>query len=166
MSDESQINASLPSASTLEGMLEAENMEKIDVQDSPLQESGIASYHAATETTRHQDNANLLIFSIGLRIMCTNMFSALKVFNETIGSRTVNRIRGTAIMQSDDDNGDSTTMHLMLESKIVELLTIFELLEKHSSVIACEVITNCGDKGPQQHFFFDSFTISHILTGN
>ena len=168
MSVKSQEITSSPSATALEDLFEAKQEPNIDVRPSMTTKSEIASYYTAAQAIITKGNAHLLIYSIGLQVRSRNLLSAFKVFNETIGSRTDNIIKGTAVVQCDGgDEQQLTTVHLMLECKMAELLTIVELLENHVGVMICDVNTACRGEDPQQSFFFDGdFSIDHPFVGN
>ena len=152
----------------VEDLLEAEQEPNNGIHPSLTTQSGIASYYTAAQAILVQGNPHLWIYSIGLRVQSRNLLSALKVFNETVGSRTNNIIKGTAVLHCEDgDEHELATVHLMLESKMAELLTIVELLENHSEVIRFEVNTACQSEDPQQTYFYDGdFYINHQFVGN
>eukprot|EP00520_Triparma_pacifica_P000017 CAMPEP_0118643934 /NCGR_PEP_ID=MMETSP0785-20121206/6659_1 /TAXON_ID=91992 /ORGANISM="Bolidomonas pacifica, Strain CCMP 1866" /LENGTH=230 /DNA_ID=CAMNT_0006535637 /DNA_START=110 /DNA_END=802 /DNA_ORIENTATION=- len=168
MSVESQENTPSPPTSLLEDLLEAEQETNIGINPSLTVQSGIASYYTAAQAILVQGNPHLWIYSIGLRVQSRNLLSALKVFNETVGTRTDSVVKGTAVLHCEGgDEHELTTVHMMLESKMAELLTIIELLENHRGMITCEVNTACGGEDPQQTYFFDGdFSIDHPFVGN
>mmetsp|Transcript_14377 Transcript_14377/g.29596 ORF Transcript_14377/g.29596 Transcript_14377/m.29596 type:complete len:180 (-) Transcript_14377:275-814(-) len=110
----------------------------------------------------------VLIYCICLRVKVGNLLSAFKVFNQTIGTRTEAIIKGTAVIACEGgDKHQPTTVHLMLESKMEELLTVVELLETHNGVISCEINPACNREDPQQSYFFNGdFSMNHPFVEN